>query len=109
MRTKEVSECAITSERTVFILNGEYQWFSNLQLIPLVSVVWGWWHQRQANDAVASKPSIFSENHYYKNMFPCRCEHVYIIIRTYNYFESRNVQDANPSGQGVKGQIDPNS
>ena len=22
-----------------------------------------WWHPRQANDAVASEPSIFSENH----------------------------------------------
>ena len=26
-----------------------------------------WWHPRQANDAVASEPSIFSENHYYKS------------------------------------------
>ena len=25
-----------------------------------------WWHPRQANDAVASEPSIFSENHEYK-------------------------------------------
>ena len=37
-----------------------------------------WWHRRQANDAVASERSIFSENHNYK-VFPCRGEHV----RTY--------------------------
>ena len=37
-----------------------------------------WWHLRQANDAVASEPSIFSENHDYKS-FPCRGEH----LRTY--------------------------
>ena len=37
-----------------------------------------WWHRRQANDAVASEPSIFSENHDYK-VFPCHGEHV----RTY--------------------------
>ena len=28
-----------------------------------------WWHPRQANDAVASEPSIFSENHDYKSVF----------------------------------------
>ena len=28
-----------------------------------------WWHPRQANDAVASEPSIFSENHDYKRFF----------------------------------------
>ena len=28
-----------------------------------------WWHRRQANDAVASERSIFSENHYYKRFF----------------------------------------
>ena len=28
-----------------------------------------WWHQRQANDAVASEQSIFSENHNYKSFF----------------------------------------
>ena len=26
-----------------------------------------WWHLKQANDAVASEPSIFSENHIYKS------------------------------------------
>ena len=25
-----------------------------------------WWHSRQSNDAVASEPSIFSENHNYR-------------------------------------------
>ena len=35
-----------------------------------------WWHPRQANDAVASEPSIFSENHDYKSFFPCRGEHL---------------------------------
>ena len=28
-----------------------------------------WWYLRQANDAVASEPSIFSENHDYKSVF----------------------------------------
>ena len=28
-----------------------------------------WWHPRQANDAVASETSIFSENHDYKVFF----------------------------------------
>ena len=28
-----------------------------------------WWHPRQANDAIASEPSIFSENHDYKSFF----------------------------------------
>ena len=37
-----------------------------------------WWHPRQANDAVASEPRIFSENHDYK-VFPVSGEHV----RTY--------------------------
>ena len=31
----------VTSERSVFSLSRDYQWLSNLQLIPLVSVVWG--------------------------------------------------------------------
>ena len=38
-----------------------------------------WWHPRQANDAVASEPSICSENQDYTRFFPCRGEHV----RTY--------------------------
>ena len=41
-----------------------------------------WWHPRQINDAVASEPNIFSENHDYIKFFPCRGEHV----RTYLYF-----------------------
>ena len=45
--------------------------------------IWGLrssqWHSRQANDAVASEGSIFSENQDYKKVFPCRGEHV----RTY--------------------------
>ena len=28
-----------------------------------------WWHPRQANDAVASEPSIFSENNNYTSFF----------------------------------------
>ena len=28
-----------------------------------------WWHPRQSIDAVASEPSIFSENHNYKSFF----------------------------------------
>ena len=39
-----------------------------------------WWHPRQANDAVASEPSIFSENHDYKRVFSCRGEHVCTYI-----------------------------
>ena len=27
-----------------------------------------WWHRRQANDVVASEPSIFSENHDYNRV-----------------------------------------
>ena len=38
-----------------------------------------WWHPGQSNDAVASEPSIFSENHNYTRFFPCCGEHV----RTY--------------------------
>ena len=41
---------------------------------------YSWWLHRQANDAVASEGSIFSENHDYKGFFPCRGEHVYIPI-----------------------------
>ena len=36
----------------------------------------------QANYAVASERSMFSENHDSKSFFPCRGEHV----RTYLYF-----------------------
>ena len=28
-----------------------------------------WWHPGQSNDAIASEPSIFSENHNYKRFF----------------------------------------
>ena len=38
-----------------------------------------WWHPRKANDAVASEPSIFSENHDYNRLLPCRGEHVRTI------------------------------
>ena len=73
MRTKEVSKCTLKTERSAFSESRNYQWLSNLQLIPLVSVVLGfkcrWWHPRQANDAVASQPSSFSENHNYKRFF----------------------------------------
>ena len=41
MRTKEVSKSTVTSEQSGFSLIRDYQWLSNLQLIPLVSVVWG--------------------------------------------------------------------
>ena len=39
-----------------------------------------WWHPRQANDAVVSERSIFSENHDYIKVFPCRCEPVCTYI-----------------------------
>ena len=39
-----------------------------------------WWHLKQANDAVASEPSIFSENHDYKSFFPFHGEHVHTYI-----------------------------
>ena len=35
-----------------------------------------WWHPRQANDTVASEPSIFSENHDYKSFF-------HVAVNTY--------------------------
>ena len=38
-----------------------------------------WWHRRQANDAVASERSIFSENHSYKS-FPRVAVNTYIPI-----------------------------
>ena len=41
MCMKEVSKCTVTSERSIFSYSCDYQWLSNLQLIPLVSVVWG--------------------------------------------------------------------
>ena len=37
-----------------------------------IRILWlgcSWWHSRQANDAVASERSIFSENHDYKSFF----------------------------------------
>ena len=37
--------------------------------IRRLGVKCSWWHSRQANDAVASEPSIFSENHDYKSFF----------------------------------------
>ena len=40
---------------------------------------YSWWHPRQANDAVASEPSIFSENHDYKSFF-CVAVNTYIPI-----------------------------
>ena len=38
-----------------------------------------WWHRMQANDAVASEQSIFSENHSYKNFFRVAV-HTYVLI-----------------------------
>ena len=38
-----------------------------------------WWHPRQANDGVASLPSIFSENHDYKKKF-CVVVNKYVTI-----------------------------
>ena len=37
--------------------------------IRLLGLRCSWWHLRQANDAVASEQSIFSENHDYKRFF----------------------------------------
>ena len=36
-----------------------------------------WWHPRQANDAIASEPSIFIEYHDYKSFFPCCGEPIF--------------------------------
>ena len=41
----------------------------------------GWWHPRQANDAVASEPSSFSENHNF-NRF------VRVAVNKYNTYIS---------------------
>ena len=38
-----------------------------------------YWHSRQANDAVASERSIFSENHDYKSIF-CVAMNTYVPI-----------------------------
>ena len=35
-----------------------------------------WWHPGKSNDAVASEPSIFSENHNYKRFF-------HVAVNTY--------------------------
>ena len=35
-----------------------------------------WWHPKQVNDAVASEPSIFSENHHHKSFFR-------VVVNTY--------------------------
>ena len=37
--------------------------------IRLLGLRCSWWHSRQTNDAIASEPSIFSENHDYKSVF----------------------------------------
>ena len=34
--------------------------------IRILGLRCSWWHLRQTNDAIASEPSIFSENHDYK-------------------------------------------
>ena len=48
-----------------------------------------WWHPRQANDAVASEPSIFSENHDYKVFFRVDVNtyvHISIHVRIYIFY-----------------------
>ena len=37
------------------------------QVIRRLGFKCSWWHRRQANDVVASEPSIFSENHDYNS------------------------------------------
>ena len=44
--------------------------------------------ERQANDAVASEPSIFSENHIIE-VFPYRGEHVRIYIPIFRGLDAR--------------------
>ena len=46
-----------------------------------------WWHRRQANDAVASERSIFSENHDCKS-FSCVAMNTYVPI-----FRGQDVRD----------------
>ena len=63
MRTKEVSKCTVTSERSVFILklrlSMAFQTSADSFGIRHLGFKCSWWHPQQANDAVASEPSIF--------------------------------------------------
>ena len=71
MCTKEVSKCTVTSERSVFSLKSRLSMAFQLSAdsfgICRLGFKCSWWLQRQANDAVASEGSIFSENHDYKS------------------------------------------
>ena len=72
MRTKEVSKCTVTSERSIFKLKSRismsFQPFADSFGICLLGFMCSWWHLRQANDAVAFERSIFSKNHNYKSL-----------------------------------------
>ena len=68
MRTKEVSKCTVISERNILVkvetING-FPTLADSFGIRSLGFKCNWW--RQANDAVASEPRIFRENHHYKS------------------------------------------
>ena len=64
---KEVSKYTVTSERSQIAMSCPR--YADAVGIRILGLRCSWWHSRQANDAVASKRSIFSKNHYYKSFF----------------------------------------
>ena len=57
-----------------------------------ITVKCSWWHPRQANDAVASERTIFSENHYYKRIFPVAANTYVPIFRGLDARGGRKLQ-----------------
>ena len=51
-----------------------------------------WWNPRQANDALASEPSIFSENHDYKGFFRVAVNTYISIFRCLDVRGGRKLQ-----------------
>ena len=72
MRTKEVSKCTATSERSIFKklklqLSMAFQPSADSFGIRLLGVKCSRWHSWQANDTIASERITFSKNQDYKS------------------------------------------
>ena len=93
---KEVSKCSLTSEQSVFKLQllMAFQTSAGSFGIRRLGFKCGWWHPRQANDAVASEPSIFSENHDYKSFFRVTMNMYVPIFRGLDVRGGRNIRCA---------------